>query len=213
MEYRKEILQNFLNFYWIRPETAIWRTLDVLQMKPIKFKKPIIDIGCGDGSFSFTHFGGRVDASYDVYRTITKTGGFFHGTDIHNQRSKIKPKILKKPHIKIDIGLDWKKNLLTKASKLQLYKKLIQHDVNFSFPIKEQKFETVFSNIFYWTKNVEHVLKEARRISTEDRRIIIFVPDYKFKKSLVYNLFLEKGYLPKHERPGNPTQRPIGRLN
>ena len=52
MDYSSQILENFLNLYWIRPETALWRTLDVLQMKSIKFKKPILDIGCGGGRHS-----------------------------------------------------------------------------------------------------------------------------------------------------------------
>ena len=68
MDYSSEILKKFLNLYWVRPETAFWRTLDVLQMKSVEFKKPILDIGCGDGSFSFTNFGGSVDYTFDVYR-------------------------------------------------------------------------------------------------------------------------------------------------
>jgi hypothetical protein len=96
LDYSSEVLKKFLNLYWIRPETAFWRTLDVLQMKSIKFKKPILDIGCGDGSFSFTNFGGKVDSSFDVYRTINDTSGFFSGVDIHDQNKSVKPKIIQK---------------------------------------------------------------------------------------------------------------------
>ena len=195
MESRTEILQNFLNLYWLRPETAVWRTLDVLQIKNIKFKKPIIDIGCGDGNFSFTNFGGKVNAAFDVYRTINKTQGFFGGIDIHNQKSFVKPQIIKKSKIKIDVGLDWKKNLLEKAKKLHIYEKLIPHNANYQLPFKENKFETVFSNTFYWMQDIEHILREAYRITTIKGKIIIFVPDKNFKKSLIYNYYLNKRYL------------------
>ena len=154
-------------------------------MKGIKFKKPIIDIGCGDGSFSFTNFGGRVGSSFDVYRSIKSTSGFFKGVDIHNQNLHIKPKIIQKPKMKIDVGLDWKTNLLKKANELKLYEKLIQHD---------EEFETVFSNAFYWINDIESILKEAKRICTKNGKIIIFVPDQKFKDSLIYNQFLKGGY-------------------
>jgi len=60
MELISKVLWNFLNLYWIRPETAIWRTLDVLQMRNLNFKKPVLDASCGDGSFTFTHFLGKL---------------------------------------------------------------------------------------------------------------------------------------------------------
>jgi SAM-dependent methyltransferase len=194
LDYASEILKKFLNLYWVRPETAFWRTLDVLQMKSIKFKKPILDIGCGDGSFSFTNFGGEVDSSFDVYRTMKNTSGFFSGVDIHDQNKGIKPKITKQVKKQIDVGLDWKENLLSKAKGFELYEKLIYHDSNKKFPFKEKTFETIFSNTFYWLKDIETVLKESRRICTENGKIIIFVPDKKFKDSLIYNKFLKDGY-------------------
>ena len=194
MDYSSKILQNFLNLYWVRPETAFWRTLDVLQMKSIKFKKPIIDIGCGDGSFSFTNFGGKVNSAFDVYRSIKNTSGFFKGVDIHNQNMQIKPKILHKTKMKIDVGLDWKMNLLKKANELKLYEKLIQHDSNNPLPFENEEFETIFSNAFYWINDIESLLKEAKRICTESGKIVIFVPDQKFKDSLIYNQFLKGGY-------------------
>ncbi len=191
MDYQSKILENFLNLYWVRPETAFWRTLDVLQMKSIKFKKPIIDIGCGDGSFSFTNFGGKVDYSFDVYRTIKDTTGFFNGIDIHDQNSHIKPKIIQKTKMKIDVGLDWKENLLKKANEFKLYEKLIEHDSNKPLPFEDEQFKTVFSNTFYWINDIENILKEAKRICSKNGKIIIFVPDKKFKDSLIYNHFIK----------------------
>jgi len=194
MDYASEILKKFLNLYWVRPETAFWRTLDVLQMKSVEFKKPILDIGCGDGSFSFTNFGGSVDYTFDVYRTIKNTSGFFEGVDIHNQNKLIKPKIIKKVEQQIDVGLDWKKNLLTKANQFNTYEKLIHHDSNKKLPFKDGTFETIFSNTFYWLNSIENILNESKRVSTKNGKIIIFVPDKKFKDSLIYNKFIKNEY-------------------
>jgi len=194
VDYASKILLNCLNLYWVRPETALWKTLDVLQMKSIKFKKPIIDIGCGDGSFSFTHFGGKTDTSFDVYRTMKDTSKFFSGVDIHDQNKKVKPKIVRRANTQIDVGLDWKKNLLEKAKGFKLYKKLIQHDNNYPLPFEDKKFETIFSNTFYWVNDIEHILKEAKRICNHNGKIVTFVPDKKFKDLLIYNQFLKGGY-------------------
>lgn len=194
MNLASDILENFMNLYWIRPETAFWRTLDVMQMRTINFKKPMIDLGCGDGSFSFTKFGGKVDYNFDVYRTINDTSNFFSGRDIHDQNKIISPKIIHKPKIKIDVGLDWKKSLLDKAKKFKIYDKLVEHDSNQTLPFPDNSFKTVFSNTFYWLKNINHILSEANRICTSDGQIIIFVPDEKFKQSLIFNEFLKSGY-------------------
>ena len=192
MNKETKILKNLLSVYWLRPETAIWRTLDAIQLQKIKFIRPIVDIGCGDGIFTFSTFGGKVDANYDVYRTMRKTDKFFSGIDIHDQTSKISFKITRKPERDIDLGLDWKKNLLTKAKKLKNYQKLIRHDANEQLPIEKNAFKTVFSNTFYWLNDIRHILNEAKRICHESGKIVIFVPDKKFQESLIFNQYFSK---------------------
>jgi trans-aconitate methyltransferase len=193
LKHETEILKNFLSIYWLRPETAIWRTLDALQLRQIKFLKPIVDIGCGDGIFTFTTLGGKIDVNYDVYRTMKKTDKFFNGVDIHDQKSDINFKIIKQPKISVDLGLDWKHNLLKKAEKLKIYQKLVKHDANKQLPIQSNEFKTVFSNTFYWMDDIEHILSESKRICHKDGKIIIFVPDKKFKESLIFNQYFSKG--------------------
>ena len=47
--------ESLLNAHWLRPETAMWRAEDILSMKSmnIKFKKKSLDLGCGDGIFTY----------------------------------------------------------------------------------------------------------------------------------------------------------------
>ena len=65
---RSDYLRAFLGLYWLRPETAVWRTLDCLALAEVAFKAPILDLGCGDGLFSFARAGGTVRPEYDVFR-------------------------------------------------------------------------------------------------------------------------------------------------
>ena len=194
MDSTEIILRNFLNLHWIRPEVAIWRTLDALQMKKMKFQNPIIDLGCGDGTFSFTNFGGRTSNEFDVFRAIKKTDGFFDGKDIHDQKTSVKPKLNNKPKQSIDVGIDWKKSLLDKAEKLQFYKLLKTHDLNKKLPFEDSSFKTLFSNIFYWIPKIDSLLKESNRIVSEEGKIILLVPDEKLKENLIYSQYLKHGY-------------------
>lgn len=106
------LIKNYLNLYWLRPETVVWRTLDAIMLSKIKFSKPILDMGCGDGTFSFTLFDGKIALDYDVFLQIKNTKNFFQGRDLYNQKRISKPKITKKPKLTIDVGLDHKQNLL-----------------------------------------------------------------------------------------------------
>jgi len=70
-------LNKFLNAYWLRPESALWRTCDVESMKGFEFKAPSLDLGCGDGTFSFLRAGGQFDDTYDVFMDVDNLETFF----------------------------------------------------------------------------------------------------------------------------------------
>ncbi len=194
LDFTEKILKNFLNLYWLRPETAIWRTLDTLQIKNRPFQSPILDAGCGDGSFTFTHFLGQTSSSFDVYTTIKNTEKYFHGKDIHNQTSSVKPKIIKSANKKIDFGIDWKENLLDKAKNYKIYKKLVKHNLNKKFPFENDKFKTIFSNIIYWIDDPEFSLSETFRILDKNGEVILFLPDEKFRKHLIFNQYIKNNF-------------------
>lgn len=46
-------LEQWLNVYWLRPENALWRTLNVIAPGGMEVKQPSLDLSCGDGIFSF----------------------------------------------------------------------------------------------------------------------------------------------------------------
>lgn len=97
---------------------------------------------------------------------------------------------MKKPAQVIDVGVDLKLNLLKKAEKLRVYKKLVRHDLNKPLPFLNSQFKTIFSNVFYWIDDIESLLKESNRILARDGKLIILVPDRLFKKKLIFNEFL-----------------------
>jgi ubiquinone/menaquinone biosynthesis C-methylase UbiE len=57
----------------------------------------------------------------------------------------------------------------------------------------DEKFQTIFSNIFYWIPKLRQLLQESKRILKSSGRIIILVPDKKLKQNLIYNQYIESG--------------------
>ena len=189
----EEYLKQFLNVYWLRPETALWRTIDCVKMEELKFEKPILDIGCGDGIFSFIRAGGQFGLGFDMYLSVGNFDNFFANADIYNtfNENKLIYDIVQKPKYKIDVGLDWKQALLDKANFIGLYDKLIKHDANYRLPLEDNSFNTVFSNTMYWLDNVEGALREFVRIVTEEGKIILMLPDKNIKNYYIYNYYLQ----------------------
>jgi hypothetical protein len=56
-----------LNAFWLRPETAMWREVDIRAMASFEFRSPSLDLGCGDGLFSFIRAGGHFGVGFDAF--------------------------------------------------------------------------------------------------------------------------------------------------
>lgn len=57
------LAQKMLYLYW--PSLALWRGIEMKQLFSLDFQGPIIDVGCGDGTFSHLLFK-RVDVGIDI---------------------------------------------------------------------------------------------------------------------------------------------------
>lgn len=171
-------LKQFLNLYWLRPENGLITTFKSKAFDDIKFESPSLDLSCGDGLFSFIHFGGSFEEDFDYFKS-TKAKKFSHNSfiDIYDSFDKnYSVKIKKRPTIKIDYGTDWKQSLLKKASVLNFYNNLILHDNNkIPIPFEKNYFKTIHSNSIYWVNNVSNLLKEIHRILHPDGIAILEV--------------------------------------
>lgn len=189
-------LAQFMNLYWLRPETALWRTLDCMALQGIEFTPPIIDVGCGDGLFSFTRGGGMLSPEYDMFTQVENLDSFFDKVDIYNHfdESVVDPVVQKKTTYQIDLGLDHKEALLKKAVLLGCYNQVKVCDVNNPLPIENSRYRTVFCNILYWLENYKNALNEFHRILADDGKVVLFVPNDTFKDYCIYQrLYVKTG--------------------
>lgn len=171
-------LDELLNVFWLRPETALWREIDIRTMESFEFKEQSLDFGCGDGIFSFIRAGGGFEQHFDAYQSVSNLDKFFENVDVHDSSEHfIAPVVTKKPKYKISVGFDQKENLLKKASGLSLYEKVVCGDGNKELPFEDNKFNTIFSNIVYWLDQPESVIKELARILAPGGKICLMLPN------------------------------------
>ncbi|KAA1056385.1 class I SAM-dependent methyltransferase [Azospirillum argentinense] len=183
-------LEDLLNIYWLRPETAIWRFIDIKSMDGFEFKSPSMDLGCGDGIFSFIRAGGRIESSFDVFRNASGMENFFQNFDVYDAfREELNIKIIDKPTYQIDVGFDHKNNLLRKAKSLDFYKELHEGDANKRLAFDDETFSSIFSNILYWLDDPEFSLMEISRILKRSGNVCLMLPDISFPEFSFYNSF------------------------
>ncbi len=182
-------------YYWMRPENALWRARDFQVLEDVKFEHPILDFGAGDGAFSFLRAGGRLSPHYDAFSETMDTSNFFRGADIYDQFNNLSSNVVQeKANYRIDVAFDLKANLLSKAEKLDFYDQIVVGNGNDLLPFSDGHFKTVFSNILYWLKDPLGATQELSRITESGGKIVLTVPSDQLSSYSFYKkYFLEKG--------------------
>ncbi|HWM49490.1 MAG TPA: methyltransferase domain-containing protein [Xanthobacteraceae bacterium] len=185
------MLQALLEYHWLRPETALWRALDCHVLAGKAFTEPSIDIGCGDGVFSFIRAGGCFNHDYDQFSLVSHLGEFYSGHDIYNSFDDTAqpPEIARPAGYRISVGVDHKPALLSKAKYTGLYRELVEADANKPLPLAGSRFQTIFSNILYWLDDPQSVAREIARIMSPDGVAYIHVPSETFRDCSLYQRF------------------------
>lgn len=178
-----EMLSGFLYMNWLRPEVVIWDTVasQLIGSELIKSSN-IMEIGIGNGCFTFMACGGRFKKEYDWYYNVD-TAGFWKNRDIYDAFTccDIAEYIASPSPIRIKLALDHKENLLKQAAQLGFIDNLHVVDANDDFDFSG--IDTVYSNILYWLKDPLQVLRNLdKRLSSGAKAIIVF-PNSDFYKN------------------------------
>lgn len=145
-------------------------------MEDFEIRGDSLDLGCGDGVFSFIRANGTFDITFDDYQSIGNLDKFYENIDIHDTfKEKYEPMISKQAKYKFKYALDHKENLLSKAKKLNLYEYFIKHDANKTLPFEDSSIDCVFSNIVYWINDPQKILNEISRILKDGGEMCIDV--------------------------------------
>ena len=180
-------LSQLLNAFWLRPETALWRYLDISVMQGLEISGKSLDFGCGDGIFSFIRAGGELASDFDAFRSVGDLEKFNQKVDVYNHAHELGYiKVVEDAEYKISVGFDHKNALLQKAEKLNFYESLVLGDGNSELPFEDGEFDSIFSNIVYWLDDMDRVLSELKRILKPGGLLILLLPDVKLLGSSFY---------------------------
>lgn len=176
-------LRELLSIHWLRPETALWRTFDCLLMEKYgNISGNSIDLGCGDGTMSYIMAGGIID-KYDVFMEIGQLQNYNAGADIHNQNPE-SPLIADNTTLryKFELGVDHKEGLINKARRFSdFYSNVAIFNLNQKMDLEDGYFDSAFSNILYWLKDIDSVLREWCRVLKDKAKLHLFVPTASFR--------------------------------
>lgn len=177
-EYR---LAEHLSMYWLRPESALWDAIAANEIRSaLVGRKNILEVGIGNGFFSFLLFGGRFSDRFDWFYSV-ETTGFRKNEDIFDHDAKIDlgEYIDKAPSQRLKYAIDHKQSLLNQATRLAFVDHPIRHDANNPLPPLDGV-ETIYSNILYWLNDSMVVLRQWQDILPVGGRVVIVFPNSRF---------------------------------
>jgi ubiquinone/menaquinone biosynthesis C-methylase UbiE len=187
---RKKFLNQFLNFFWLRPENAILLAIRAAKYKQameqyLKLPEKSMDVSCGDGVFSFITAGGKLSQNTDMYRALNldyeRREDDFDTYDYFDDTYFVQ--IEQRPEFSYAYGTDWKKNLLKKAEELDFYDKFLHHDNNKRIPLKKESLNFIYSNSAYWVENINEHLDDLVRILEPGGTLVL---EFKTQKVFEY---------------------------
>jgi len=176
-----DLLRTHLNVKWLRPESALWDAIASILISKYEIVPPSLDLGCGNGIFSFITAGGDFSIDYDWYINVADTREFWENRDIYDTYTLSSAKyITVKPGYSFTYGLDHKLNLLNQAKNLSFYENTLEYNANLALPFDDRKFKTVFSNILYWLNDPTYTLGEIYRILDTGGSALLCIPNSNF---------------------------------
>lgn len=155
---------------------------------------PSLDLGCTDGVPTFVMLGGEFGLDFDVYTEVAWTKDLVHwsslGDDYFNTfeiEGVRAPDVTTRPAGSFDVGLSWKRAHIEKASRLGVYRRLVECDPNRALTMFEDRsVATIWAPNLYWLDNIEGALSECARILRSDGRIVTAVPDVTQLDQMLY---------------------------
>lgn len=173
--------------YWLKPFDCINDAANATALLQFDWSKsPIVEIGGGDGVFSFIMHGGRFNFLNDRYgqTDIYKKGDIY---DVFNANDNLE--ISARASLRYDVGIDLKRSHLLKSAQTGMYKYLIS-SLPETLSLKKNYFGTVFLYIFHGLTDYDKTLAEIRGAMKNDGTLLMIAVNDSVKSNFVcFNLY------------------------
>lgn len=166
--------------YWLKPFDAVNDTANAMALLRFDWsRKPVLEIGGGDGVFSFIMHGGRFRFLDDRYAQadVNKSGDIY---DVYKIEERLT--ISAVPSLGYDVGVDLKLSHLQKSKETRMYRHLIS-SLPETLPLKKNIFGTVFLYTFHGLTDYEKSLREIRRVMRTDGNLLMIAVNSAVKEN------------------------------
>ncbi len=182
-----KLLQRFLQLYWLKPFDAVNDTANAVALRSCRWAPPILEIGSGDGVFSFIMHGGVFAFEDDRYTQsdLNRSGDIF---DVYERDLRMTCE--QQAQLRVTATIDMKRSHLYKCGETGLYDGRVQAPP-FPLPFRSNCFRTVFLYFPHGLAernhrvNYEKTLADIRRVLRDDGRLVMTAFDREVKHFFV----------------------------
>ena len=185
-------LWRYLNIYFLKPFDAVNDTLtSYLIYKVHKLKNNYLELGSGDGMFSFIMAGGKFPFYFDRYIDVALNKKDIF--DTHTKEIKIKNTIkLIRPFLSIDA----KKNHVKKIKEIGFSKNSFHSKLENIKLKKKNKFDLIFFYTAHGLTDLKKSILGAKKHLKKNGKILILVFDDFVKKNFICYKMSKKNFFP-----------------
>lgn len=173
-------LWNYLSLYFLKPFDAINDTLTASLISRLNWSGEFVEIGSGDGVFSYVMHGGAFPLWFDRYLITDLTRKDIY--DTHKQNVLPVTRQIKSPVILK--AIDAKQSHIEKIKEIGFAREVIFSPYE-NLPLDDQSVDAIFYYTPHGLKNHDLAIHEANRILKPGGRMLILLYDSTFKKSFL----------------------------
>lgn len=180
-------LWRFFNIYFLKPNDAVNDTITSSLLLNFDWSGQFLEIGSGDGMFSYVMHGGSFPVKFDRYRitNLEKTDIY----DVHQKSVLVASKRLHFPTIKV--AADTKLAHIKKIREIGFAEQAVQCNFE-NLPFSSNEFDKVFVYTPHGLRNLSVLLDETARVLKPGGSVIILVYDSAFRHSFLCHWLSKK---------------------
>lgn len=158
----------YFNIYFLKPFDAINDTVTSNLVGSYDWSKPYLEIGSGDGMFSYIMHGGYFPLKFDRYINVD-----LNKKDIFDTKHNLVFKKLKKIYTVNNLcSVDAKKSHVEMIDQIQFSKKSVLSKCE-TLPFLDNSFDSIFLYTPHGISDYNQVLSECYRVLSKSGRLIV----------------------------------------